>query len=159
DYPNLPVDDAQVLLYEHSRELLGTFAPKLEGYARKALEERGVKVHTATGVSKIGPTSIGLSTGETVKTHTTVWAAGVQANPIAGSLGVELAPGGRIPVGSDLQVKEHPEVFAIGDIAAMTDDKTGQVLPGLGATALQAGRHVGETIKHLLDGKQTGPFE
>jgi len=159
DYPNLPVDDAQVLLFEHSPELLGTFAPKLETYARKALEERGVKVHTGTGVSKIGPASIDLSTGATVKTHTTVWAAGLQANPIVGSLGVELVHGGRIPVGPDLQVKDHPGVFAIGDIAAMTDGKTGQLLPGLGATALQAGRHVGETIKRLLESKQPEPFK
>jgi len=159
DYPNLPVDDAQVLLFEHSPELLGTFAPKLETYARKALEERGVKVHTGTGVSKIGPASIDLSTGATVKTHTTVWAAGLQANPIVSSLGVELVHGGRIPVGPDLQVKDHPGVFAIGDIAAMTDGKTGQLLPGLGATALQAGRHVGETIKRLLESKQPEPFK
>ena len=159
DYPNLPVDDAQVLLYEHSQQLLGTFAPKLESYAQKALEERGVKVHTGTGVSKIGPTSIDLSTGATVKTHTTVWAAGLQAHPIVSSLGVELVHGGRIPVGPDLQVKDHPGVFAIGDIAAMTDGKTGQVLPGLGSTALQAGRHVGEIIKRLLEGKQPEPFK
>src|SRR5262250_1478178 len=159
DYPNLPVDDAQVLLFEHSPQLLGTFAPKLEGYARKALEERGVKVHTGAGVRKIGPASIDLSTGTTVKTHTTVWAAGLQANPVVKSLGVELAHGGRIPVGSDLQVKDHPGVFAIGDIAAMTDGKTGQVLPGLGSTALQSGRHVGETIKRLLDGKEPEPFK
>jgi NADH:ubiquinone reductase (H+-translocating) len=159
DYPNLPVEQAQVFLYEHSPNLLGTFAPRLESYARKALEERGAKVQAGTGVSKIGPGSIELSTGATVKTHTTVWAAGLQANPIVSSLGVELVHGGRIPVGSDLQVKGHPGVFAIGDIAAMTDGKTGQVLPGLGATALQAGRHVGETIKRLLDGKQPEPFE
>ena len=159
DYPNLPVDDAQVLLYEHSPQLLGTFAPKLETYARKALEERGVKVHTGMGVSKIGPASIDLSTGATVKTHTTVWAAGLRANPIVSSLGVELVHGGRIPVGPDLQVKDHPGVFAIGDIAAMTDGKTGQLLPGLGATALQAGRHVGETIKCLLESKQPEPFK
>ncbi len=159
DYPNLPMDDAQVLLYEHSPNLLGTFAPKLESYARKALEERGVKVHTGTGVRKIGPASIDLSTGTTVKTHTTVWAAGLQANPVVKSLGVELAHGGRIPVGPDLQVKGHPGVFAIGDIAAMTDGKTGQLLPGLGSTALQAGRHVGEAIKRLLDGEQAEPFK
>src|SRR6266550_2426528 len=72
DYPNLPVDKAEVFLYEHSPNLLGTFAPRLESYARKVLEERGVKVHTGTGVNKIGPESIDLSTGATVKTHTTV---------------------------------------------------------------------------------------
>ena len=44
DYPNLPVDKAQVFLYEHSPHLLGTFAPRLRTYAQKALEERGAKV-------------------------------------------------------------------------------------------------------------------
>ena len=159
DYPNLPVDKAEVLLYEHSPNLLRMFAPKLETYARTALEERGVKVQTGTGVAKIGPTSIDLSTGATVKTHTTVWAAGLQASPVVNSLGVELVHGGRIPVGPDLQVKDHPGVLAIGDIAAMTDGKTGKVLPGLGSTALQAGRHVCETIKRLLEGKQPEPFK
>src|SRR4029077_7729295 len=98
------------------------------------------KVQAGTGVSKIGPVSIELSTGATVKTHTTAWASGLQANPIVRSPGVELVHGGRIPVGPDLQVKDPPGVFAIGDIAAVTDGKTGKVLPGLGATALQAGR-------------------
>ena len=108
DYPNLPVEKAQVFLYEHSPNLLGTFAPRLESYARKALEERGAKVQAGTGVSKIGPVSIELSTGATVKTHTTVWAAGLQANPIVSSLGIDLVHGGRIPVGPDLQVKGPP---------------------------------------------------
>jgi len=159
DYPNLPVHKAQVLLYEHSPHLLPPFVPKLQVYAQKALEERGVKVHTGTGVSKIAPDSIDLSTGATVKTQTVVWAAGLLANPIVSSLGVELVHGGRIPVGSDLQVKDHPGVFAIGDIAAMTDGKTGRLLPGLGATAQQAGHHVGKTIRRLVDGKQAEPFE
>jgi NADH:ubiquinone reductase (H+-translocating) len=159
DYPNLPVDTAQVLLYEGLPHLLPPFKPKLQNYARKALEERGVKVQTGTGVRKVGPTSIELATGETVKTHTLVWAAGLKANPIVHGLGVELVHGGCIPVGPDLQVKDHPGVFAIGDIAVMTDGKTGQRLPGLGATALQAGHHAGETIKRLMEGKPPEPFK
>jgi len=159
DYPNLPIDAAQVLLYEYSPHLLGTFMPKLQDYARTALEERGVKVHTGTGVQKVEPERIELSTGETIKTHTLVWAAGLSANPIVHCLGVELSHGGRIPVGPDLQVKDHPGVFAIGDIAVMTDGKTGRPLPGLGSTALQAGHHVGETIRRLLEGKAPEPFE
>ena len=159
DYPNLPVESAQVLLYEGQPQLLGPFKPELQKYARTTLEERGVKVHTGTGVKKVGPASIELTTGETVKTHTLVWAAGLMANPIVHSLNVELVHGGRIPVGADLQVKDHPGVFAIGDIAVMTDGKTGHPLPGLGSTALQAGNHAGETIKRLVEGKPTEPFK
>ena len=159
DYPNLPMEKAKLVLYEQAPNLLGPFHPKLQAYARKALEERGVEVHTGTGVRKVEATNIGLSTGETVRTHTLVWAAGLQASPVVSSLGVELVHGGRVPVGLDLQLKDHPGVFAIGDIAAMADGKTGKLLPGLGATALQAGRHAGATIKRLLDGKQPEPFQ
>jgi NADH:ubiquinone reductase (H+-translocating) len=159
DYPNLPIETAQVLLYEHSPHLLGTFMPKLQDYARKALEERGVKVHTGTGVQKVEPRSIELTTGNVLKTHTLVWAGGLSANPIVHSLGVELVHGGRIPVGPDLQVKNHPGVFAIGDIAVMTDGRTGQPLPGLGATALQAGHYAGKTIERLLTSKAPESFK
>jgi NADH dehydrogenase len=159
DYPNLPVARAQVLLYEHAPHLLGPFKPELQNYARTTLEERGVKVHTGTGVRKIGSGNIELATGETIKTHTLIWAAGLKANPVVQCLGVELGQGGRIPVGPDLQVKDHPGVFAIGDIAVMTDGETGKPLPGLGATALQAGNHVGETIKRLVEGKTPESFK
>jgi NADH dehydrogenase len=158
DYPNLPIENAQVLLYEGSPGLLGTFNPKLQGYAREALEERGVKVQTGIHVRKISAGSIELTSGETIKTHTLIWAAGLKANPVVDSLGVELARGGRIPVGPDLQLKDHQGVFAIGDIALMTDGVTGKPLPGLGATALQAGHHTGKTIKRLVEGKQGEPF-
>ena len=130
DYPNLPVDKAKVMLYEHAAHLLAPFAPKLQTYAQRALQERGVEIHTGTGVSKIGPTRIELSTGDTVKTHTLVWAAGLQANPIVNSLGLDLVHGGRIPVGADLQVKDHPGVFAIGDIAAMSRRQNGSSTAG-----------------------------
>jgi NADH dehydrogenase len=158
DYPNLPVDRAKVILFERSPHLLGPFKPKLQAYARKELEERGVEVRTGTGVAKVGPSTVELSTGETVKAHALVWAGGLRANPVVESLGLTTVHGGRIPVGPDLQVTGHPGVFAIGDLAAMTDGKTGKVLPGLGAVALQAGRHVGETVKRLVGGQPPEPF-
>ena len=111
-----------------------------------------------TCVQHVGPASIELTTGESVKTQSLIWAAGLQANTVVHSLGLELVHGGRIPIGPDLQVKDHPGVFAIGDIAVMTDGKTGQQLPGLGSTALQAGHHVGETIKRLVEGKPPEAF-
>src|SRR5262249_60505898 len=135
---------AKVILYEHSQHLLGAFKPRLQAYARKVLEERSVEVHTGTGVTSVGPRSVGLSNGGTVQTHTVVWAAGLQANPVVKSLGVPTVHGNRLPVGPDLQVEGHPGVFAIGDIAAMTDGKTGEGLPGLGALALQERAHVGD---------------
>jgi len=159
DYPNLPIDKVRIILYEHSPHLLAPFKPKLRDYAHKELERRGIEVHTGMGVQEVGPNEITIASGEKVKTHTLVWAAGLEANPVTTSLGIELAPGGRIPVDANLQVKDHAGVFAIGDVAAATDAKTGQPLPGLGAVALQAGRYIGKSIAGLVAGKPAKPFE
>jgi NADH:ubiquinone reductase (H+-translocating) len=153
----LPMQCAKLHLYEHSPHLLGPFEPKLQAYAKGALEERGVAVHCGVSVSKVGPTSIELSTGEKVKTHTLVWAAGLQANPVTATLGIELAHGGRVPVDGTLRLAGQPNCFAIGDIAAATSE-AGRPLPGLGAVALQAGHYVGEAIKQLLASQQPPPF-
>ena len=94
-----------------------------------------------------------------IEAHTLVWGAGLQGNPLVQSLGLDLERGNRIGVGPELSVPDHPEVYAVGDIAAITDAKTDQVLPQLGSVALQSGEHAGETIARRLAGKETKPFE
>jgi NADH:ubiquinone reductase (H+-translocating) len=160
DYPNLPIKErAQVILFEMGPHLLGPFKPNLQEYARKTLEKLGVTVRTGEGVTEITPTSITLKSGEIVKTHTLIWGAGVQANPLAKSLGLTQGRGGRIPVNLDLSVPGYPQVFLVGDIATITDAKTKQPLPQLGSVAQQAGRHAGQNIAHLINGEQSIPFE
>jgi NADH dehydrogenase len=159
DYPQMPVDQARIILCEHSPHVLGPFKENLRAYAEQALVDRGVHVRTSTDVKEIRAGDVTLANGEVLKTHTLIWAAGLQGNPLAGSLGIPLVAGGRIAVGDDLQVAGHPGVFAIGDIALATDAGTGKPLPGLGAVALQAGKHVGETISRLAEGKPAEPFK
>ena len=110
-------------------------------------------------VAAVEPTRVTLKSGQVIPAHTLVWGAGLQASPIAGALGVELEHGNRVPVGPDLRVAGHPELFAVGDIAWITDAKTDHVLPQLGSVALQAGEHAGETIARLVKGKEPKPFE
>ena len=74
-------------------------------------------------------------------------------------LGLDLQRGNRIGVGADLTVPGRPEVFVVGDIAAITDAKTEQVLPQLGSVALQSGEHAGETIAKRVAGKEAKPFK
>ena len=74
------------------------------------------------------------------------------------SLGIPLQKGERIPVGPDLSIEGHPEVFVVGDIAWITDTKTNEVLPQLGSVALQSGELAGENIAHRLSGEETEPF-
>jgi NADH dehydrogenase len=158
DYPGLPQDKARVILVEGGPELFAMFAPKLRAYAAEALTKRTVEVMTGERVSGVTPTRVTLTSGEQIAAHTLVWGAGLRANGVVRSLGVELQHGDRIAVGPDLTLPDRPEVSVPGDIAAITDAKTGQVLPQLGSVALQAGEHAGEEIARRIAGKPPRPF-
>jgi NADH dehydrogenase len=159
DYPNLPQDQARVTLVEAGPELFSMFKPKLREYAAKALDERTVEVMTGAMVASVSPTRVALKSGTELKTHTLVWGAGLQGNRLVQTLGLELQRGNRIAVGPDLVLPDHPEVYVLGDAAAITDAKTQQVLPQLGSVALQSGEHAGEMIARRIAGKKTKPFE
>jgi NADH dehydrogenase len=159
DYPSLPQDQARVTLVEAGPELFAMFKPKLREYAAKALAERTVEVRTGALVASVSPTRVTLKSGEELKAHTLVWGAGLQGNSLVQSLGIELERGNRIGVGADLTLPDHPEVYALGDVAAIVDGKTEQVLPQLGSVALQSGEHAGESIARRIAGKEAKPFE
>jgi NADH dehydrogenase len=93
-----------------------------------------------------------------IPAHTLVWGAGLQGNPLVQSLGLELQRGNRIGVGPDLAVPGHPDVYAVGDVAAITDARSEHPLPQLGSVALQSGEHAGKTIARRLRGKEPKPF-
>jgi len=158
DYPDIPQDEARVTLVEAGPELFSMFKPKLREYATKALTERTVDIRTGAMVASVSPNRVALESGEELRAHTLVWGAGLQGNPVVQSLGLELERGNRIGVGADLTLADHPDVFVVGDVAAIVDPKTEQVLPQLGSVALQSGEHAGETIARQIAGKKTKPF-
>jgi NADH:quinone reductase (non-electrogenic) len=159
DYPTLPQDEARITLVEAGPELFAMFKPKIREYTAKALSDRTVEVRTGAMVASISPTRVTLKGGEELKAHTLVWGAGLQGNNLVQTLGLELERGNRIGVGPDLALPDRPEVYALGDIAAIVDEKTQQVLPQLGSVALQSGEHAGETIARRIAGKKTKPFK
>ncbi len=159
EYRNIPSKAGRLTLVEAGPELFAMFKPNLREYAAKALAERTVEIKTGVAVESVSPTRVKLKSGEELKAHTLVWGAGLQGNKLVQSLGIELQRGNRIGVGPDLTVPGHPEVYAVGDVAAISDPKSGQVLPQLGSVALQSGEHAGETIAHRLSGKTTKPFD
>jgi len=77
------------------------------------------------------------------------WAAGVSATPLTKQLGVELDQAGRVKVNPDLSVPDHPEIFAIGDVALVVG-KDGKPVPGVSPAAMQMGRHVARVIEAEL---------
>jgi NADH dehydrogenase len=159
DYPGVAPEAARVILVEAGPELFPMFKPKLREYATKALTDRGVEVKTGTSVASVEPTRVTLKSGDALEAHTLVWGAGLQGNPLVQSFGVDLERGNRIGVGPDLTLPERPEVYVVGDVAAITDSKTEQVLPQLGSVALQSGEHAGESIARRIAGKETTEFK
>jgi NADH dehydrogenase len=159
DYPEVDKEGARVILVEAGPELFGMFKPKLREYAEKALTHRDVEVMTGKQVASVEPTRVALKSGEKLQAHTLVWGAGLQGNALVQSLGIELQRGNRIAVGPDLTLPEHPEVYVVGDVAAITDAKTEQVLPQLGSVALQSGEHAGKALAARLAGKEQEPFK
>jgi NADH:quinone reductase (non-electrogenic) len=158
DYQGVDPDEARIVLVEAGPELFSMFKPNLRAYTLAALGKRGVEVQTGVAVKSVSPTRVTLSNGEALSAHTLVWGAGLRGNAIVRALGIELARGDRIAVGPELTVAGHPDVYAVGDGAAITDSKSGQVLPQLGSVALQSGEHAGESIARRLAGKQPKPF-
>ena len=159
DYPDVPQEKARIVLVEAGPEVFSMYEPNLRAYTVKALEKRTVEVMTGQIVASVAPTRVTLKSGDELEAHTLVWGAGLQGNQLVNSLGLDLERGNRIGVGPELTIAGHPEVFAIGDIAAITDEKAEHVLPQLGSVALQSGEHAGETIARRIAGKETKPFK
>ena len=159
DYPDVAPGTAKVTLVEASPEIFSMFKPNIQEYAKEALTKRGVEVRTGEVVASVTPKRVMLKSGDEIPAHTLVWGAGLQGNELVQSLGVELERGNRLGVDEQLRLPSHPEVFVVGDVAAITDAKTEQVLPQLGSVALQSGEHVGETIGRLVAGKEAEPFK
>jgi NADH dehydrogenase len=159
DYPDVDPEQARIVLVEASPEIFAMFKPDIRAYTEKALAERGVEVLTGQVVESVSPTRVTLKSGTVLSAHTLVWGAGLQGNELVRSLGLELERGNRLAVDEELRVAQHPEVYAVGDIAAITDAKTQQVLPQLGSVALQSGEHAGETIARRVAGKETKAFK
>ncbi len=159
DYPDVGPEQARIVLVEASPEIFAMFKPDIRSYTERALSERGVEVMTGEVVESVSPEKVMLKSGTSLPAHTLVWGAGLQGNGLVRSLGLELERGNRIGVDGELRVPSYPEVFAVGDIAAITDPKAAQVLPQLGSVALQSGEHAGETIAHSVEGKETKPFK
>lgn len=153
--------NVQVHLFDGGREVLATFGDNLSRHADRELTKTGVKIHTSSIVTGVDADGVDyrVSDGSTRRfdAKTIIWAAGVTASPLARMLaeasGAECDRAGRVEVLPDCTLPGHPEIFAIGDMAALNS------LPGVAEVAMQEGIHAARTIVHRLDGKMDAvPF-
>jgi len=145
------------LLLEGGPRVLPAYPEDLSYSAEEQLRRLGVDVRTNALVTWVEPGAVRM--GETrIVTPVILWAAGVAASPLGKKLGAACDRAGRVLVQPDLSIPGHPEVFVIGDLAALQDDQ-GKMLPGVAPVAIQEGRQVAETIRRELEGKSRENFK
>jgi len=144
DFRSITPHCSRVILIEAGERLLPTFPVELSKRTHKALEQLGVEIRCGCPVSEIGRHHVRVA-DDRIMTHTTVWAAGVEASPAAQWIGARSDRSGRVVVGPDLLVPGHDDIFAIGDTAACERSR-GEILPGVAPVAKQQGRYVANRI-------------
>lgn len=144
---------AHILLLEGGPRVLPTYAEDLSRSAQQQLTHLGVEVRTSSVVTEIEPGA--LHVGETRLPATVIlWAAGVAASPLGKKLATPVDRAGRVLVRPDLTLPGHPEVFVIGDLAALKDEN-GKMLPGVAPVAIQQGNYVARIIRSEIKSSST----
>jgi NADH dehydrogenase len=159
DFRNIRPESARILLLEGAPHLLTAFPERLREAARASLARLGVDVRTntvVTGVDATGVTVRSQDTDERLPAQTVLWAAGVEASPIAKALGAPLDRAGRVRAEPTLAVPGHPEIFVAGDICALNQD--GVPLPGVAQVAMQEGAHAARNVLRSLRAEPLEPF-
>ncbi|HWK09498.1 MAG TPA: NAD(P)/FAD-dependent oxidoreductase [Vicinamibacterales bacterium] len=148
---------AKIILLEGGPSLLSTFPEPLRETARRDLEQLGVEVHTGTIVTGVEPRAVRIGERR-IEATTIVWAAGVAASPLGAMLAAPTDRAGRVLVNADLTVPGSPNVFVIGDLASLKDER-GQPLPGVAQVAIQMGVHAARNITRAVRGQPLRPFQ
>ena len=158
EYKSVVTTDAKILLIEAGPTVLAAFAPKLQRYTRRRLQRMGVDVLLNTAARAMDQDSVtvkGPGGERRIPARTKIWAAGVQASPLAkmlaGATGAGTDRAGRVAVLPDCSLPGHPEVFAVGDMVSLND------LPGVAQPAIQQGAYVGRVIRARLAGETEMP--
>jgi NADH dehydrogenase len=161
EFRRIRPEDARVLLFDGGNAPLASFGPALSAKAAKALHDLGVELQLGSIVTGVDGEGLEVrdKAGTTVRHEagTVLWAAGVEAPPVAEALakatGAEQDRAGRIQVEPDLTIPGHPEISVVGDLMSL--DK----LPGVAEVAMQTGLYAGRRIRHRIgDGKKLAPF-
>ena len=154
DFRSIDPATVRVVLLDAGSEPLANFGGRLSRYATRNLQRMGVELHMGSRVTGVDPFGVdlqGLNGQERIDAGTTIWAAGVEASPLAARLaeasGAETDQAGRIAVLPDLTLPGHPEVFAVGDMIALNQ------LPGVCEVAMQGGLHAANSIRRRLKGE------
>lgn len=157
DYPTIDFQQVRVILIHSGTKLLADYPDRLSNYTLKQLRRRGVKVHLQSRVSKVVSGAIELDDGTILETAAVIWTAGVEANYPQPEKELATAKQDKICVNSNLQLPDHPEVYAVGDVAFVKQN--GEPLLGIAPEALQQGAAVAQNLRRQLGGLSPKQFD
>ena len=157
DFRRIRSESARVILLEGKERVLPPYPPSLSEKARKQLEHLGVEVITGAVVTDVNDHEVRIGADRVIPTRTVLWGAGVQASPLARSLGVPLDRAGRVLVEPDLTIPGHKDVFVIGDLAAV-EQYDGSFVPGVAPAAIQEGQHTALNLERAVAGQPLRAF-
>lgn len=161
DFRHIDPRAARILLYDAAPRVLPTYPEELSRKAQRHLESLGVEVFTNARVTSVDTNGIVVS-GQKIPAGTVLWGAGVLASPAARWIGAETDKFGKVVVERDFSVRDHPEIFVIGDTAHVVAPARNlfgitspepMLLPGVAQPAIQEGKYVAEVIRRRVDGR------
>jgi NADH:ubiquinone reductase (H+-translocating) len=156
EFRSIDTSAARIVLVEAGPTILATFPETLRDAARRALLRLRVEVREGATVTGVDEHGVWLG-AERLEAGTVLWAAGVAASPLVRTLGAPLDRAGRVLVDPDLSIPGHPEVFVVGDAAAVVQ-QTGEPLPGVAQVAMQGAAQAARNILLAQAGKPSAPF-
>ena len=146
----------RIVLLEGGPRILPAYPEDLSFSAQEQLRQLGVEVQTSALVTRVEPGAVDVGTTK-IPAAVILWAAGVAASPLGKKLGATVDRAGRVLVNPDLSIPGHPEVFVIGDLAALKDEH-GKWLPGVSPVAIQEGKATAHNIGRELQGESRKNF-
>jgi NADH:ubiquinone reductase (H+-translocating) len=147
-----------VQLVEAGPTILAGSSPQLIGNATRILSDLGVQVRTNAIVAAATEEGFRLKGGQLVEGGVFIWAGGVKAPELVVGSGLPAGHNGRVKVDRYLRVLDHPQIYAAGDLASVTDPRTGHVLPPLAQVALEEGETVARNLDAELNGRPLEAF-
>ena len=158
DYPELDFDLMQIYIVESGAELLGPMSKNAQVKSKEYLEQLGVNVMLGCRVSDFDGQYVHFADGSKIRTNNLVWAAGVKANSIEGINPSVIMRGGRMKVNRYNQVEGYENIFALGDVALMTEEKFPNGHPQVAQPAIQQGKLLAKNLINLMRGNELKAF-
>ena len=155
-YPHIRRDELQFHLFEAGPRTLPEVDPRLADVAARVLQRRGADVRVATPVRSIEPGRVHLA-DTTIEAGTIVLAAGILPSAVSRGIAVSHDQRGRIEVDATMRSRSHPEVWALGDCAAIpTPD--GHFYPALAQHAVREAKQLARNLAAVIRGQPPKPF-